>query len=300
MKTFVNTVLAETWEVKGEGGDAAAAGRPRRDTRSAPCRAAPDAHPGVDVSPTAWRPASGPGAVAKNPGWWPATSSTAISASTKAPRQPVDLTEIRRLPSSTPGAQMLIRHRHRYRRATPTPSMPTCRPPTPRRAARRQRRQHLRTPVISKPSLIDVTLARQTAPASSCGASAPTPPKAPAVRPHAHHAGRPRLHPPAQSLDSDRRIRPDDRRAPDARGGAGQTIPALDHPGGKRRRAGDCQVSPPTPPPCYLGIQTYRDGWDRREAKIRPREPGPVQRSPKHRKTPDSQRKTVTDSYKNG
>jgi hypothetical protein len=24
MKTFVNTVLAETWEVKGEGGDAAA------------------------------------------------------------------------------------------------------------------------------------------------------------------------------------------------------------------------------------------------------------------------------------
>ena len=305
MKTFVNTVLAETWEVKGEGGDAAAlAARAEDYPLGAVPRGGLMLTQGVDVQPDrlearvwAWGRGEESWLVARHIIYGDPNLDEGTPGSPWT-----RLTEIRRTPIvHASGAQMLIEATAIDTGGHNTNAVYAyCRNHAHAQVLAVKGASTYGRPVIGKPGLIDVSWRGKTVPRSLKLWSVGTDTAKHLLygRMRITQVGPGYIHLPQSLIQTDEFDQMTAARLMPVVVQGKQSLRWIT-PGGKREEAGDCQVYAYAAA-CYLGIQTYRDpGWDRREAKYAPREPDLFSQTAQNtEKTADSQRTAVTDSYK--
>jgi len=304
MKTFVNTVLAETWEVKGEGGDAAALAARAEDYQMGTVpRGGLMLTQGVDVQPDrlearvwAWGRGEESWLVARHIIYGDPNLDEGTPGSPWT-----RLTEIRRTPIvHASGAQMLIEATAIDTGGHNTNAVYAyCRNHAHAQVLAVKGASTYGRPVIGKPSLIDVSWRGKTVPRSLKLWSIGTDTAKHLIygRMRITQVGPGYIHLPQSLIQTDEFDQMTAARLMPVVVQGKQSLRWIT-PGGKREEAGDCQVYAYAAA-CYLGIQTYRDpGWDRREAKYAPREPDLFSQPQNTEKTADPQRNPVTDSYK--
>ena len=304
IKTFINTVLAETWEIKGEGGDAAAlAARAEDYDLGIVPRGGLMLTMGVDVQPDrlearvwAW----GRGEESWLVGRHIIYGDPNLDENTEGSPW-TRLTEARRTPIiHASGAQMIIEATAIDTGGHNTNAVYSyCRNHAHAQVLAVKGASTYGRPVIGKPSLIDVTWRGKTQARSLKLWSVGTDTAKHLIygRMRITTVGPGYIHLPKSLVQTDEFDQMTAARLMPVVVQGKQSMRWIT-PGGKREEAGDCQVYAYAAA-CHLGIQTYRDpGWDRREAKYAPREPDLFSQPQNTEKTADPQRETVTDSYK--
>jgi phage terminase large subunit GpA-like protein len=299
LKTFVNTALAETWEIKGEGGDASAlAARAEKYDLGTVPRGGLMVTMGVDIQPDriearVWAFGRGEESwlVARHILYGDPNLDEGTEGSPWT-----RLTEIRRTPIlHASGAQMVIEGTGIDTGGHNTNAVyGYCRSHAHANVLAFKGASTYGRPVIGKPSLIDVTWRGKTTPRSLklwiIGTDT------------AKHLlyGRMRLtqpgpgyiHLPDSLVQTDEFDQMTASRLMPVTVQGKQSLRWIT-PSGKREEAGDCQVYAYAIA-CFLGIQTFREpSWARREAKYAPREPdlfaaapAPEESAPAHLQAP--------------